>query len=76
MKSGVLWYVFLYLLHVRSESLGFRSKTKSYAQDSLAALKLPFVSLKISLFRSNFLFLNLGPGNHLTLIPLSLRKKP
>jgi hypothetical protein len=27
----------------------------SYAQDFLATLKLPFVSLKISLFRSNYL---------------------
>jgi hypothetical protein len=53
--DAVLRYVFLYLLHVRSDSLRFRSKMPSYAQDFLATLKLPLVSLKISLFRSNSL---------------------
>jgi hypothetical protein len=56
MKNSVLRYVFLYLLHVRSNLWRFRSKTPSYAQNSLAALKLPLVSLKISFFRSNYLF--------------------
>jgi hypothetical protein len=45
----ILWYVFFYLLHVRSRMAVYAQNTASYAQTAQATLKTHPVSLKITL---------------------------